>query len=35
MITITTDHAKRDARPASRALSLPPVTGSNGTSRRI
>lgn len=35
MITIATETATRDARPASRALPLPPVTGSNGTTRRI
>ncbi|MET7509926.1 hypothetical protein, partial [Streptomyces albidoflavus] len=31
MITIATETATRDACPASRALPLPPVTGSNGT----
>ncbi len=32
---MATETATRDACPASRALPLPPVTGSNGTTRRI
>ncbi|ESQ01467.1 hypothetical protein EES44_17575 [Streptomyces sp. ADI96-15] len=35
MITIATESATHDACPASRALPLPPVTGSIGTTRRI
>lgn len=35
MITIATEPATRDACPASRALPLLPVTGSNGTPRHI